>query len=137
VAAQTIGVAHVGVVEDLPGFVRRVTLHADRDDAFLLPKFAADHFTVDLFDQPVALHTGPDYVVLVDRRPRVRVGEYVVTCVATGADGCHHQALLEQTLTVDALLVPLDDLLLRDVVGALDLGPFRVTLSTHLGSVER
>ncbi len=63
--------------------------------------------------------------------------QHAVPGVAARADRRHHQALLVQPLAVDAVLVALKDLLLRDVVRPLDLGAFGVALGAHLRDVER
>ncbi len=62
-----------------------------------------------LLDLAVALRAGARDVVVVDARARVGVGQDVVRRVAGRADGGHGQALLEQTLAVDALGVVLEE----------------------------
>ena len=135
--AQTVRIAHIGIVENLSHLVRRVAFYTNRYDALPLPQFTGDDFAVDLLNKSVTFRAGRDDVVLMNFGFRIGVRQHAVPGMATGAYRCHHQPLLEQSFAVNAVLVALENLLLGNVVRPLDLGPLGVALGAHLRNFER
>ena len=101
----------------------------------LLPQLAADHLAVHVLDLRVALRAGLGDVLLGDGGAGIGVRQHVVRRMATGADRGNGQALLEQADAVNAVLVILQDVGLRD--GA-RLADFRVlAVAAAAESAER
>ena len=115
VATHAIAVGHPFRVVDPAGLVRLVTVDTRRNQVrLLLPQLAADHLAMHLLDVRVALGTRFGDVCLGDRGPGIGVRKHVVRGMATGANGGNGQALLEEADTMDAVLVILRNVGLRD-----------------------
>ena len=138
-AAQAVAVGHPLVVEDLPGLVRLVAVHAGRQHVgLLLPQLPLDDLPVHLLDAGVAaLRAGAGDVGPRDGGARVGVREDVVRGVAGGAGGGDGQALPEEALGVHALGVVLEDVVLMDVPLPLDGGALLVALPADEGHAGR
>ena len=137
VAAQAIAVGHPLGVENLADFVRLVAVDARRDQVrLLLPQLAADHLAVHGLDLRVAPRAGLGDVLFGDGGAGIGVGKHVVRGVATGADRGNRQALLEQADAMNAVLVILEDVGLRNGARLADFGAFAVTAAAEARNVD-
>ncbi len=133
-AALTVPVRHALRVEHPPHLVRLVAIDAGRDKVgLLLPQLAANYLLVDFLDAGVAARAGAGDVLLGDRGARVGVRQNEMRGVTTAAHRGHGEAAAEQSFTVDAFGVILQDAGLRDVVGQLDGRALVVALAAQPG----
>ncbi|MBA7618022.1 hypothetical protein ES703_25341 [subsurface metagenome] len=117
--------------------MRPVTVSAGRNSAWLLfPEFSFDDFNMHFFDPGMTLCAGCGYVVGRDCRLSIRVRKYEVISVTVVACGCHDQALLEQSLAVNALGVVGKDVPFWNVVNSGYGRSFSVAFSAENGDVH-
>ena len=131
-ATQTITVCCASLVEHASDLMRRVAIHACRDNIrLLLPEPALDHLDVDLFDLCMALCARRRDIVAVNARLRISVRKNLVRRVTRGANGGHRQALPEQTGPVDRQRVILEYRVLMDGVRSGYRGTLSMTFTAQ------
>jgi len=117
VAGQAVLVGQSVRIENVADLVRRVAVDTGRNLAWIFgPQLAFDDLAVHLFDLSVASRTGRSNIVCVDARSWIGVRTNVMGRMAGGADGRDSETLSEQTLTVNAHRIMLEDVLLRYLV---------------------
>jgi len=137
-ARHAVLVADAVVVVDLPGFVRLMAVDADGDFVWsCLPEFSVDNLAMDLLDEGMTLRAGAHDVVAVNGGPGIRMGQDIVGRMTTGAYGRDRQSFFEDTLTMDALLVVLKNVVLRDVSSTRYWGVFGVTSAARSRDIDR
>ena len=137
-ARHAILVADAFVIIDLAHFVRLMAVDADRNLVRLfLPEFPVDYLAMHLLDQRVALAARAHHIFPIDARLRIRVRQDMVCRMATRADGRNRQPLFSQALSVNTLLVTLQDVVLWNLPGLGYGRILRVTPTARLRNVDR
>jgi hypothetical protein len=103
---------------------------------FPFPQLASYDLGVHFLDATMAVLTGSGHVVPMNAGCRIRVWQDVVCRMAVTAHGRDRQALLVQSLAMNALGIVGDDAVLVDIVGARYLGALLVATAAHEGNVE-
>ena len=137
-ATQAVGVGHPLRVENLPHFVRLVTIHARRQHVgFFLPGLAANDLAMHLLDGCVALGTRLSNVAAGDGGVGVGVRQDAVRGVAGGAVRGNNEPFLQQAFPVDALGIILQNVVLFNGTLRLHRRALAVAFAASDGNVER
>jgi hypothetical protein len=90
-----------------------------------------------LFNAVVTFSACPGYFVAVDARKSVRSRQFPMRRVAIGARRCDNEAALQQPLSMDALGVSTDDLVLPSRIPNGGFLPFLMTASAKVRNIGR
>src|SRR5208282_96494 len=138
VATHAIRVGHALLIEDVPDLMRLMAIGTGGQNVGLLfPELATNDLAVNGLDLRVAPGAGGGDVLAIDRGCWIGMGQYQVRGVAGGAIRSHRQALLQQGLSVDALGVVLQNIVLANLAITGDGCSFAMALAANVGNFER
>lgn len=102
----------------------------------LFPQLALDDLFVHLGDQHMTFHACLCNVLFRDRRIQTGIGQDQMIPMTVVAGSCNQQTLLEQTVSVDALAVVLQDIVFTDIVDPCHRRSFPVALPAQAGYIQ-